>query len=125
MQVQVHQLNAHLAGSVKLEYVAGRDGQRPKATFVAISNHRWGPGDDRQERATSIRWTMWGKQAENAAQYLGKGSHVNIVGHMENNNYTDGDGKEVFAFNYTADDVDYLDSKAEAEQRRGAARDTA
>ena len=67
MQVQVFQLGAHLAGTVKVEYVNGRDGLRAKATFVAISNHHWGAGEDRQERASSIRWTVWGKQAENAS----------------------------------------------------------
>ena len=35
----------------------------------------------------AIQWTLWGKQAENAAEYLGKGSHVNIVGRLSNNNY--------------------------------------
>ena len=125
MQVQVFQLGAHLAGTVKVEYVNGRDGLRAKATFVAISNHHWGAGEDRQERASSIRWTVWGKQAENAAQYLGKGSHVNITGHIENNNYTDGEGKEVFGFNFTADEIGYLDSKADAEQRRSGHRDAA
>ena len=123
MHVQVFQLGAHLAGSVKLEFVTGRDGQRAKATCVAISNHHWGSGEERQEKATSIRWTLWGKQAENAAQYLGKGSHVNITGHMENNNYTDGDGKDVFGFNFIVDDIGYLDSKSDSEQRRSVQRE--
>ena len=33
-----------------------------------------------EQQATAIQWTLWGVQAENAAAYLGRGSHVNIVG---------------------------------------------
>ena len=66
----------------------------------------------------SIRWTLWGKQAEHAAEYLGKGSHVNIVGRVRNNNYQDNDGVEVYGLAFTVDEIDYLDSKAEGEARR-------
>ena len=85
--VRVEQRNAHLASSVRLASVAGRDGPVSKATLTAISNTRKGSGDNRGEEATAIQWTLWGKQADNAAQYLGKGSHVNVVGRVQNNNY--------------------------------------
>ena len=78
--VRVEQRNAHLASSVRLEHVNGRDGQVARGTVTVISNTRRGSGEDRAEEATAIQWTLWGKQAENAAEYLGKGSHVNIVG---------------------------------------------
>ena len=47
------------------------------------------------------------KQAENAAEYLGKGSHVNIVGRLRNNNY-EKDGEEVYALAFTCEEIDYL-----------------
>ena len=99
--VQVIQRHAHLAGPVRLDFVNGREGKVAKAVLTAISNTRRGSGDSREEESTAIQWTLWGKQAENAAEYLGKGSHVNIVGRVRNNNY------------------DYLDSRAESEARRG------
>ena len=43
--VQIIQRNAHLAGSVKLEFVNGRDGKTAKAVLTAISNTRRGRGD--------------------------------------------------------------------------------
>jgi len=89
-----------------------------KATLTAISNTRKGSAENRGEEATAIQWTLWGKQAENAAEYLGKGSHVNIVGHLRNNNYQDADGADVYALEFTAEEIDYLDSKAESEARR-------
>jgi len=117
--VQVIQRHAHLAGAVKLEFVNGREGKVARAVLTAISNTRRGSGDSREEESTAIQWTLWGKQAENAAEYLGKGSHVNIVGRLRNNNY-DKDGEEVYALAFTAEEVDYLDSRAESEARRGA-----
>ena len=115
--VRVEQRNAHLAGAVRLISVEGRDGPISKATLTAISNTRRGSGDNRGEEATAIQWTLWGKQAENAAQYLGKGSHVNVVGRVQNNNY-DKDGETVYTMAFTAEEVDYLDTKAEGEAIR-------
>ena len=118
--VRVEQRNAHLAGAVRLMSVEGRDGPISKATLTAISNTRRGgrgEGDNRGEEATAIQWTLWGKQAENAAQYLGKGSHVNVVGRVQNNNY-DKDGETVYTMAFTAEEIDYLDTKAEGEAIR-------
>ena len=115
--VRVEQRNAHLAGSVRLEFVNGREGKVAKGTLTAISNTRRGSGEGREDEATAIQWTLWGKQAENAAEYLGKGSHVNIVGRLRNNNY-EKDGEEVYALAFTCEEIDYLDSKADADARR-------
>ena len=115
--VQVIQRHAHLAGAVKLEFANGREGKIAKAVLTAISNTRRGSGEAREEESTAIQWTLWGKQAENAAEYLGKGSHVNIVGRLRNNNY-EKDGEEVYALAFTAEEVDYLDSRADSEARR-------
>ena len=119
--VRVEQRNAHLAGTVRLHTVQGRDGPVSKATLTAISNTRKGSGDNRGEEATAIQWTLWGKQADNAAQYLGKGSHVNVVGRVQNNNY-ERDGETVYTMAFTAEEIDYLDTKAESEALRGNGR---
>ena len=118
--VQVIQRHAHLAGAVRLEFVNGREGKTPKAVLTAISNTRRAnrvAGEPREEEATAIQWTLWGKQAENAAAYLGKGSHVNIVGRLRNNNFEQ-DGETVYGMAFTAEEIDYLDSRAESEARR-------
>jgi single-strand DNA-binding protein len=116
--VRVEQRNAHLASGVRLVSVRGRDGQPvSKATLTAISNTRKGSGDNRGEEATAILWTLWGKQADNAAQYLAKGSHVNVVGRVQNNNY-EKDGETVYTMAFTAEEIDYLDTKAEGDALR-------
>ncbi len=120
--VQVFQRHAHLVGAVKLEFVNGREGKVAKAVLTAISNTRRGSGDSREEESTAIQWTLWGKQAENAAEYLGKGSHVNIVGRLRNNNF-EKDGETVYGMAFTAEEIDYLDSRAESEARRARGDD--
>jgi single-strand DNA-binding protein len=127
--VRVEQRHAHLAGPVQLYTREGRDGPIAKATLTAISNTRRrrrgasgggqevGDGDTREEEATAIQWTLWGPQAENAVLYLGKGSHVNVVGRVQNNQY-EKDGETVYTLTFTAETIDYLDTKAEGEALR-------
>ena len=115
--VRVEQRNAHLASAVRLVSVAGRDGPVSKATLTAISNTKKGSGDNRGEESTAILWTLWGKQAENAAQYLAKGSHVNVAGRVQNNNY-EKDGATVYSMAFTAEEIDYLDTKAAGDALR-------
>ena len=116
--VQVIQRHAHLVGAVQLAFVNGREGKVAKAVLTAISNSRRGSGDTREEEATAIQWTLWGKHAE----YLGKGSHVNIVGRLRNNNY-EKDGETVYGMAFTAEEIDYLDSRAESDARRARGDD--
>jgi single stranded DNA-binding protein len=116
--VRVEQRNARLAAGVRLDTVQGKDGPLVKGTAVAISNVRKGNGEQREEEATSVMWTFWGKLAENAAEYLGKGSRVNIIGRIQNNNYKGADGGLVFGLTFTVEEIDYLDTRQEAEIRR-------
>jgi single-stranded DNA-binding protein len=120
-QVRIEQRNAHLASAIRLEYVTGREGRVAKGSVTVISNTRFGSGESRKEAATAIAWTLWGQQAENAAEYLGKGSHVNVVGRVANNNY-EKDGAEVYGLTFTVEEIDYLDTKEESEARRERAR---
>ncbi len=112
--VRVEQHNARLAAAVRMESVTGRDGQSiAKVTLDAISNNRRGE----REEAVAIRWTAWGKQAENAARYLTKGSRVSVVGRVQNNNY-EKDGATVYAFDFTVEELEYLDTKEQGEALR-------
>ena len=116
--VRVEQRNARLASGVRLDVVQGKDGPLTKGTAVAISNVKKGSGDGREEEATSIQWTFWGKLAETAAEYLGKGSRVNIVGRVQNNNYEKAPGEVFYGLTFTCEEIDFLDTRAEVEARR-------
>ena len=101
--VRVEQRNARLAARVRLDIVQGKDGPISKGTAVAISNVRKGSGEGREEEATSIQWTFWGKLAETASEYLGKGSRVNIIGRVQNNNYEKAPGELVYGLTFTCE----------------------
>jgi len=116
--VRVEQRNARLAAGVRLDTVQGKDGPIVKGIAVAISNVKKGSGEGREEEATSLQWTCWGKLAETAAEYLGKGSRVNIVGRVQNNNYEKAPGELVYGLTFTCEEIDFLDTRADVEARR-------
>jgi len=117
--VRIEQRNGRLATGIVVEQVSTREGLLAKATVVVISNgFRNG-----ESEATAIRWTLWGKQAENAARYLGKGSRVNVVGSLKNDNY-EKDGVTVYGFDFTAEEIDYLESRGERDARPEPASET-
>jgi single-strand DNA-binding protein len=116
--VRVEQRNARLAAGVRIDHVQGKDGSIVKGSAVAISNVRKGTGEEREEEATSIQWTFWGRLAETAAEYLGKGSRVNIVGRVQNNNYEKAHGEIFYGLTFTCEEIDFLDSRAEVQARR-------
>ena len=116
--VRVEQRNGRPAAAVRIDTVKGKDGPLTKGTVTVISNVRRGSGETREDEATSIQWTLWGKLADNAAEYLSKGSRVNVVGRFQNNNYQDAEGGTVYGLTFTCEELDYLDSRQEAEARR-------
>ncbi|HEU4656783.1 MAG TPA: single-stranded DNA-binding protein [Capillimicrobium sp.] len=54
--------------------------------------------------------TIWGRQGENAAQYLSKGRPVAIDGRLEWREYTDQQGNKREAIEIVADNVQFLGS---------------
>ena len=66
----------------------------PKGTSVAdlgLACNRVRIGDDGQkiEEVTFVDVTLWGRQAELASQYLGKGKPVFIEGRLQTDSWTD------------------------------------
>lgn len=120
-RVQVFQRNARVAVPVECEFVSTAQGMVARARVVAISHHLRNPAEVAKEanvQRTSIRWTVWGRLAEVAHRTLVVGSHVNVVGHMCSTRYRDREGREVFDFDFTVDQLDFLETKAVAQARR-------
>jgi single-strand DNA-binding protein len=66
----------------------------PKGTAVAdlglaINRYYQGDNGERQEETTFVDVTLWGKQAELAQQYLGKGRPVYIEGRLQMDTWED------------------------------------
>ena len=66
------------------------------------------------ERGTDfINVVVWGKQAENVANYLDKGRLVGVEGSIQTGSYTDKDGNKRTSFDVRADRVEFLSSKGQ------------
>lgn len=68
-----------------------------------------------EKQADFIRCKVWGKQAENLAEYQQKGSRVGVHGSIETGSYEDNDGNKRYTTEVRCDKVEYLDSKPTSE----------
>ncbi len=71
----------------------------------------------KRDETDFINITAWRKQAENVCQYLDKGSLVSVDGRIQTGSYTDQDGNKKYTFDVIADSVQFLESKAKAQER--------
>ena len=62
--------------------------------------------------------TCFGKQAENASQYLHKGSKCGVTGSIKTGSYERQDGSKVNTFEIWANTIDYLDSREEKQEQQ-------
>ena len=85
--VEVRQIG-HVALTPRVQVIAVKGRSQTKAVVIVISNNRWLDDEgQRQERATSISWTVWGKAAVNAGAQLPIGSKVGVSGTLESRRY--------------------------------------
>lgn len=61
--------------------------------------------------ADFIYITVYGKIAENCANYLHKGSKCSVQGRITTNNFVDKNGEKQYKTGVTADRVEFLESK--------------
>lgn len=83
-------------------------------------NEREKVGDEWRDRANYFDITVWGKQAESAAQYLSKGSPVAVDGRLRHERW-EVDGQKRSTVKVVAHLVQFLGSKPE-EAEAGAAK---
>ncbi|MBC8587364.1 single-stranded DNA-binding protein [Paratissierella segnis] len=67
-----------------------------------------------QPTADFIRIVVWGKQAENCANYLTKGSQVGVQGRIQTGSYDDKDGNRRYTTDIVANSVEFLGSAGAA-----------
>ena len=77
------------------------------ATNTRRKNNQTG---DWEDKPNYFNVTIWGRQGENAAQYLSKGRPVAIDGRLEWREYQDKDGNKREAIDIIADNVQFLSS---------------
>lgn len=80
---------------------------RPVASF-SIAVDRTFVGKDGQKQTDFFNIVVWGKQAENVANYLAKGSQVAVRGNIQNRSYETPNGEKRYITEIVADNVQFL-----------------
>ncbi len=73
---------------------------------VAVSRRFSSPNGERE--ADFIPVVVWGKQAENSAKYLRKGSQCSVAGSIQTRSYEAKDGSRRYVTEVVADEVQFL-----------------
>ena len=82
---------------------------RAVATFTLAVNRRF--KSQGQPDADFIPIVVWGKIAENTANYVSKGRLVGVSGSIQTRSYEAKDGTRRYVTEVVADEVQFLDSK--------------
>lgn len=99
----------NLTADPKSRTVETANGQQLICNFtVAVNRARGG-----QETADFFRVACWRKQAENAMKYLKKGSKVCVMGPVSVRAYLSNDGQACASLEVTAENIEYLNSRAQ------------
>ena len=102
-------LIGNLGRDPELRYTAA--GQ-PVASFSVATNERWNDREGKtQERTEWHRIVVWGKQAENCANYLQKGRTVYIEGRLQTREWEDKEGQKRQTTEVVAQTVQFLDRR--------------
>lgn len=98
-------LIGRLAADVKSKEVAGSE----KANFtLAINGYK--------DHTDFIPIVAWNKTAELAVKYLRKGDRTAVVGRISTRNYEDEDGNNRTIIEVSADEIEFLTTKAERDE---------
>jgi len=64
-----------------------------------------------ETQADFIPVVVWGKPAENTANYMKKGSMVGVVGRIQTRHYDNNDGQRVYVTEVVTNEVSFLESR--------------
>lgn len=77
---------------------------------VAVSRRK------KEDGADFINCIAFGKTAENTERFCHKGSKVGVKGRIQTGSYEKEDGTRVYTTDIIADEVEFLDSRSDAER---------
>ena len=98
-----------------IKYTSGDNATCIVRFSIAVDKRFKNKNDPNAPTADFFNITCFGKTAEFAKNYLGKGSKVVIEGRIENNNYTDANGNKVYRDQIVAESIEFAESKKAAE----------
>ncbi len=83
----------------------------PVCKFTVAVNKVTGKGENRKEKTTWFRVTIWRERAETASQYVKKGMKILVIGEIDVSVYTNKQGQPAATLELTANDFKFLDSR--------------
>lgn len=101
-------LGGRLTGDPELRTSAGGT---VSATFNLAINRKAKQGEERQ--ADFFRCVAFGKTGEGISQYFRKGTSIQIVGSIQNNNWTDQSGAKRYQDDIIVTSWNFVDSKSD------------
>lgn len=112
------QLIGYLGRDVDLKYSQSGN---PMATMsVATDESYMDREGNRVDRTEWHRVVVFGKQAENCAQYLKKGSQVYVQGVLRTRKWQDQQGQDRFTAEINASRIQFLDRKENGQHKQAA-----
>jgi len=86
----------------------------PVCSFTMATNERRKDrAGETQDVTTWFKITLWGRQAETAAQYLTKGRPLYIEGRLRVEEWTDRDGRQRYTLEVHATDMQFIGGRGE------------
>ena len=101
------QMLGRTATEIELKYSSG--GEKTAVGKFRIAVNRKGG-----KEADFFNCTAFGKTAENIAKYFHKGDRILIGGRVQNDTYTNKEGKKVTTTQIIVDEFDFIEKKDEA-----------
>jgi single-strand DNA-binding protein len=86
----------------------------PVCTFSVAVSKVTGRGEQRSEKTTWFRVTIWRERAETASQLIKKGQRILLVGEVSASAYVAQDGKPTASLEMTASEFRLLSARGEA-----------
>lgn len=83
--------------------------------FTVAINRRF--SSQGNEQSDFINCVAWNKQAELVSKFFNKGSSICLVGNIQTRNYTAQDGSKRYTTEVIAEEINFVDSKSERENR--------
>ena len=106
-------LVGRLTKDVELRYLGNGT---PVGNFTLAVNRTFKNKEGNRE-ADFLNIVVWRKQAENCANYIGKGSLVAVSGRIQSRSYDTAEGQRRYITEIVADEVHFLDSKNKSKNR--------
>jgi single-strand DNA-binding protein len=112
-------LMGNLTRDPELRYIP--NGSAVANLRLAINRTYKSPTGENKEEVTYVTVVVWGKTAENCAEYLGKGRSVFIEGRLQSRQWDTEDGQKRSVMEVVADRVQFLDRKRVEGENNGSA----